>query len=172
MKTSTPFQISLVAMALAAGTCYAEGDIFKCTVGHSVSFQSTPCEVGAVSTKILSAKHDQKGEIDEDDDGAPAVKTPPPVRNNYRLNLYSRTDRLQAGMSDLQILNNRRWGKPQRISRSREASVGWHEYWTYQTGANGGKQLHFVNGILAEVDDIEPVVVEKPSMVSLMINSD
>lgn len=57
-------------------------------------------------------------------------------------------------MSDLQILNNRRWGKPQHISRNRDART-WHEYWDYRTGANGGKQLHFINGALAGIEDLE-----------------
>ena len=32
----------------------------------------------------------------------------------------------------------------------------WHEQWSYETGANGGKQLHFINGLLASVDDFVP----------------
>ena len=72
-----------------------------------------------------------------------------------RLAVISRNDKLQTGMSDLQVLNNRRWGKPQRITRNRDARA-WHEQWSYETGANGGRQLHFINGLLASVDDLVP----------------
>ncbi|MCY7389388.1 MAG: DUF2845 domain-containing protein [Burkholderiales bacterium] len=65
----------------------------------------------------------------------------------------------QLGVLDLHVLNNRRWGKPQRITRSREARA-WHEYWAYQTGPNAGMQLHFVNGRLAGVENTDPPAPE------------
>jgi hypothetical protein len=62
---------------------------------------------------------------------------------------------LQAGMSDLQVLNHRRWGKPQRITRNRDTR-SWHEHWNYENGANAGTKLHFVNGRLADIAEPEP----------------
>ncbi|MEP7155519.1 MAG: hypothetical protein ABI905_07080 [Betaproteobacteria bacterium] len=160
-------QVSLTALLLAASVCHAKDDVFKCTTPAGVSFQSTPCDAGAAMAKVSSAaRHDQ--DVDEEDDGVPVVKAAP-SGNTGRVSIFSRTDRLSPGMSDLQVLNNRRWGKPQRITRNRETNVGWHEYWSYQTGANGGQQLHFVNGVLADVDAIEPVAAEKPSMVSVLM---
>ena len=55
------------------------------------------------------------------------------------------------------VLNNRRWGTPQRITRKREARV-WHEYWKYESGPDGGHQLHFINGRLAGAEAIPPPV--------------
>jgi len=81
---------------------------------------------------------------------------PPSITPAASPAVYSRKDKLQTGMSDLQVLNNRRWGKPQRITRNRDARA-WHEQWSYETGANGGKQLHFINGMLASVDDLVPM---------------
>ena len=166
-----PVQLCLAAVLLAASVCHAKDDIYKCTGPAGTSFQSQPCEAGAVMSRISIAKHDQ--DVDEEDEGAPAAKRAP--LRNVRPGLYSRGDMLEPGMSDLQVLNNRRWGKPQRITRSRESSVGWHEYWVYQTGANGGKQLHFINGLLRHVENVEPAgeaSVQGPSMVSVVMMND
>ena len=89
----------------------------------------------------------------------PAPSTP--------ITIQSRHDELPVGVSDLQVLNNRRWGKPQRITRNREGHA-WHEQWSYDTGANGGKQLHFLNGTLARVENIQPAA-PVASMVSAMM---
>ena len=72
-------------------------------------------------------------------------------------------------MSDLQVLNNRFWGKPQRITRNR-APRAWHEYWKYEAGANRGKQLHFINGKLVGIEDLEPKVKadDVPSVVMIV----
>ena len=166
MKTLQQLQISLAAIIFAASACHAKDDVFKCTEGTGVSFQSSPCDEGAAMIKISSAKHEL--DADEETDAAPVVKAAPP--RSGRPTIFSRSDLLEPGMSDLQVLNNRRWGKPQRITRNRE-SMAWHEHWAYLTGANGGKQLHFVNGILIHVENIEPLA-EAPEMVSaLMVNS-
>ena len=64
-------------------------------------------------------------------------------------------------MSDLQVLNHRRWGKPQRITRNRQARA-WREVWSYPNGPSGDTRLHFVNGMLASVANlqIEPTDVK------------
>ena len=76
---------------------------------------------------------------------------------------------LVDGMSDLQVLNNRFWGKPQRITRNR-APRAWHEYWKYEAGANRGKQLHFINGKFVGIEDLEPKVKadDAPSVVMIV----
>jgi len=163
MKTLQQLQISLAAIIFAASASHAQDSVFKCTEGTGVSFQSSPCEEGPSMVKISSARYDQ--DADEETDAAPAVKALPP--RSARPAIFSRSDRLEPGMSDLQVLNNRRWGKPQRITRNRE-SMAWHEHWAYLTGANGGKQLHFVNGILIHVENIEPAD-EAPGMVSALM---
>jgi hypothetical protein len=80
----------------------------------------------------------------------------------------AKRERLQSGMSDMQVLNHRRWGKPQRITRNREARA-WHEHWLYESGANAGSQLHFINGRLAEIADPEPYVPPASSLNTAMV---
>ncbi|MEO8386224.1 MAG: hypothetical protein ABI583_13335 [Betaproteobacteria bacterium] len=70
------------------------------------------------------------------------------IKDNTRLEL-------ELGSLDLHVLNNRRWGKPQRIKRSREPRA-WHEYWDDETGPNAGTQLHFINGRLAGAEGGDP----------------
>ena len=80
----------------------------------------------------------------------------PPIQASP-ISIYKNSDGLQPGMTDLQVLNNRRWGKPQRITRNREARA-WHEHWNYEAGPNGGKRLHFVNGKLVDLATLDSPV--------------
>ncbi len=124
------FLIPLAITFLVSLASHAEGTI-KCVAGSSVSFQDTPCA----------------GESAE----AQALPPDPSVVTSSR-------GKLQVGVSDLMVLNNRRWGKPQRITRKREARV-WHEYWNYDSGVYGRHQLHFINGRLADAGVISPPVM-------------
>ncbi len=146
---------SLAAMLLVASVCNAES-VVGCADGGRVTFQETPCPEGAtiVPTSVSVSAPTARADAQPDDDTVAA--TPGRKALRYRYAIHSSHDELQPGMSDLLVLNNRRWGKPQHIARSRDEH-GWHEYWDYKTGANGGKQLHFVNGVLADIDDLEPV---------------
>ncbi len=165
------FFIPLAATLFVATACNAEG-IFKCITESGVAYQATVCAGGAIATEVeLSAGPPARIAIGPEDDAATAVpgpaapaampvvhpaagpSQPVPARRASGNNVNSSRDQLQAGMSDLQVLNNRRWGKPQRITRTRD-SRAWHEHWDYETGANGGKQLHFVNGTLAGIEEI------------------
>ena len=145
------FFIPLAASLFVATACQAEG-IYKCTTESGVSFQSNPCTEGA--TMFLALQSTAKAEARSDDDAG--ARTSAGAVSPGRVAIYSSRDELQPGMSDLEVLNNRRWGKPQRITRHRETSA-WHEYWNYMTGANGGKQLHFINSRLASIDDFGPL---------------
>lgn len=123
------FLIPLAIIFLVPLASHAEGTI-KCVAGSSVTFQDTACvEEGAE---------------------VPTPQLDPTVVTSSR-------GKLQIGVSDLVVLNNRRWGTPQRITRKREARV-WHEYWRYESGADGGHQLHFINGRLAGAEAIPPPV--------------
>ena len=123
------FFIPLTIAFLVPIAAHAEGAI-KCVTGSSVSFQDTACA----------------GE------GAEAQPLPPDPSV-----VTASRGKLQVGVSDLLVLNNRRWGTPQRITRKREARV-WHEFWNYASGAEGGHQLHFINGRLAGAEVIPPPV--------------
>lgn len=124
------FFIPLVLSLLVAPASHAEVTI-KCVVGSSVSFQDTPCAGESAQAQSLPPD--------------PSV-------------VSSSRGKLQIGVSDLMVLNNRRWGTPQRITRKREARV-WHEYWNYDSGADGRHQLHFINVRLADAGVIPPPVI-------------
>ena len=129
-------------------------EIFKCNTDAGVTYQNQPCTEGTTTLLLRSAP--SKPDAQSDTGGVAVVsdqKTPPPPG---RATLKGGGE-LRDGMSDMQVLNNRNWGKPQRITRNREPRA-WHETWNYETGANSGKRLHFVNGTLARVEEREPPV--------------
>lgn len=141
---------SLVAALLAAPACMAES-IVKCTSESGVTYQTTPCTGGATTVILLQTL--TKADVHSDEVVVPAI--PARMALQGQTDAKSSSDELQVGITDLQVLNDRRWGKPQRITRNREARA-WHEHWTYRAGTNGGKQLHFVNGKLTGVADLDP----------------
>ena len=140
----------LVAALLVAPACMAES-IIKCTSDSGVTYQTTPCTGGATTVILLQTL--TKADVHSDEEVVPAL--PARMALQGQTDAKSSRDELQVGITDLQVLNDRRWGKPQRITRNREARA-WHEHWTYRTGTNGGKQLHFVNGKLTDVADMHP----------------
>jgi hypothetical protein len=131
-------------------TAFAE-NAGKCTTARNVTQEETRCTADAAQTLSPSADSERRSE-----DGV-AGKEP------ASLSSEAARGKLQIGIPDLLVLNNRHWGKPQRITRNRETRA-WHEYWHYE-GANGGTQLHFINGRLASVADVEP-----PAPVAVMIS--
>ena len=175
--TMKRFLIPLTAALFAIPACFAES-VVKCTTKSGVTFQSTPCAEGLTTvlaiqpSAIAEANLNEAAETDKLHPVAGplpplAAQPPPAAAQPIRAVLYSGGNELHPGISDIQVLNNRRWGKPQKITRNR-APRAWHEYWTYDTGANGGKQLHFVNGKLANVEDLQqPVRVVTVSMASV-----
>ena len=147
--------IPLLTTLFTVPACDAEAT-FKCTTEGGVTFQSMPCPAGATSAPVLPPSARAAIRAEEDKEAAPgpaAGPAPPKSAAPAPVAIQSSRNELQPGMSDLQVLNNRRWGKPQRITRSRDERA-WHEHWDYKTGANGGKQLHFVNGMLAGINDL------------------
>ena len=175
--TMKRFLIPLTVALFAVPACFAES-VFKCTTEAGVTFQSTPCAEGLTTVLFIppSAKAEANlNEAAEADKLRPVAGPLPPLAAQptptatqpVRAAIQSGGAELRPGISDIQVLNNRRWGKPQKITRNR-APRAWHEYWTYDTGANGGKQLHFVNGKLANVEDLQqPVRVVTVSMASV-----
>jgi hypothetical protein len=142
---------SIASAFLTISVCHAE-TVFKCTTESRVAFQSVPCVDGSADAALLPS-----AAINET---TAAAVLPAPAETNVAIRsgsppiINAARGRIQIGTSDLWVLNNRRWGKPQRISRNREARA-WHEYWNYETGANSGVQLHFINGKVARVNEIE-----------------
>ncbi len=141
--------IVLVVGLLVTSVSHAEA-VIKCTTETGVSYQTLPCPDG--SSAMLGVASQPESQTNADSMSAiPGTLKAKPSGQRFR----STQGELQLGTSDMQVLNNRSWGKPQRISRNREPRA-WHEYWNYETGANSGKQLHFVNSKLAGIKDLEP----------------
>lgn len=143
----TRLLFSVAVLQFVAQACYADG-IYKCTTDAGVTYQSTRCTVGA--TKVLVPPSPRTDLLPEDG----STGALPGVAPSGRMLMNSSSAELQTGMSDLLVLNNRQWGKPQRITRNRVARA-WHEYWNYELGSNGGKRLHFVNGRLMDIDEMD-----------------
>ena len=136
--------IVLVVGLIVTSVSHAEV-VIKCTTESGVTYQTLPCTDG--SSAMLGAASKPKSPTSADAMAAiPGTLKAKPLDQR----LGSTQGELQLGTSDIQVLNNRSWGKPQRISRNREPRA-WHEYWNYETGANSGKQLHFVNSKLAGI---------------------
>jgi hypothetical protein len=150
------FLIALTATLMTATACHAAA-IYTCTTDEVVSFQSTPCPEATGDDSALlapSARIEMPSDEDEDESVAdvPAAAPKPVAAKPSR-------GKLQIGVTDMQVLNNRHWGKPQQITRNREARA-WHEYWIYEAGASDAEHLHFVNGKLAGVGDVATPVNE------------
>ena len=162
----------LPLIAFTAPVCHAEL-IVKCTTELGVIYQATPCAEDALTAVVVpsaaivnetsnaikgaSLLYPAAGPMPPMRETTmaanPVVQTPAPKTGTV---LLAKRQKLSAGMSDIQVLNNRRWGKPQRIARSREARA-WHEQWIYESGENAGTRLLFINGRLTEIADPEPI---------------
>ena len=167
--------VSLAALpliAFMAPVCHAEL-IVKCSTETGVIYQASPCAEGALTAVVVPSAA-TVNETSNAIKGAPmlypvAGPMPPTNATSMAANLVVQTpapdtgtvllakrQKLSTGMSDMQVLNHRRWGKPQRIARSREARA-WHEQWIYESGENAGTRLLFINGRLTEIADPEPI---------------
>ena len=146
LLTSTLTVLSAISM-LAATVGHAQS-VHQCATETGVSFQSMPCPVAAADVPLRSSA---TGNEDSADNATlPRGLSEPRATD-------SRRSTLRIGASDMQVLNNRAWGKPQRITRNRVARA-WHEHWNYATGTDGAMRLHFINGRLASIEDVEPPV--------------
>lgn len=158
--------ISLAATLFVASACNAQS-VVGCAHESGTTFQATPCLGEAMTIKTFVAVSAPPAAAEAQPDEVLAVAAPPPRALLSQTVIHSSGDKLRTGMSDLQVLNNRRWGKPQKITRNREDRA-WHEHWRYETGANGGKQLHFINGMLVSIEDLKRPL-QAPSMVSAVM---
>ena len=138
------------ATLFVSPVCLA-GSIFKCTAGRGVTYQSAACTEGTL--QVVLATPTTKLDANVDDGVSDATLAAPAPAKQSGISLIEVG--LQPGISDLQVLNNRHWGKPQRITRNREARA-WHEYWNYDRGPVSGTRLHFVNARLVAIATIEP----------------
>ena len=156
----------IYVLSLCVAPLSHAAEIFKCNTDAGVTYQDRLCTEG--TSTLLLRTLPSKPDAQSDAGGVAVVADQKPSAPPGR-GAFKGVGQLRGGMSDMQVLNNRNWGKPQRITRNREPRA-WHETWTYETGANGNKRLHFVNGTLARVEERQPPVevADKPEIVVIV----
>lgn len=143
------FLIAFASTLMMASTCHAAGT-FICNTHSGVSFQAMPCPEGSDEGSVLAPSARVEMPVDEDAVIFASVPAADMVSSPVPVAAKPSRGHLLIGIFDIQVLNNRHWGKPQRITRSREARA-WHEYWAYEAGVNDAMELHFINGKLVSV---------------------
>jgi hypothetical protein len=129
-------------------------DIYRCTSPGETVYQGTPCAAGQRVTPLVVTRTHVPGRSSA---AQPCVSRP-----GGRASLPFRRTVLCLGMSDDEVLNLPRWGRPAKITRMK-ANREWQENWEYRAPAEAPRYLHFVNGKLASVE------AEPGSVVSLAV---
>jgi len=133
----------------------------------SVVYRDTPCAEGERAVVLPSVKASVRadhGDVrTEYSDAKPALQaarpqsaaTPAaasPLQAGSRSVLPAAGTPISVGMSDLEVLNLRGWGRPTRITRSKSNGV-WREEWLYAGRGDGPSQLlQFSNARLAAIE--------------------
>ena len=138
-----PFYLGLCALVLSLP---GHAAIYKCVIGHTVTYQDTPCDHADGSVLVVAS-----------------IRTRPEVRivepaaangNEATPDLFLRSANqppaLTLGMLDTQVLNLHGWGRPSKITRSK-SNRAWREAWTYFSPHDGERQLQFANGKLTAI---------------------
>lgn len=146
------YALAVVLAALASPVAAAQ-DIYKCTTGGGVAYQSVPCAAGESQTRLFVGPMIPRSEAVT----APAPLARPPEAPRRAGPWRQRT--LAPGMSDDEVLNMPGWGRPAHIVRTRVGRE-WQEVWTYASGGAGEHELRFVNARLAEIVEARPRVAQ------------
>jgi hypothetical protein len=141
MRTSS---LSLLCLLLGCWPAASAQDIYKCTAGESVAYQSAPCAAGHAEVKLFVGPRLPRAAEPAAHAATPMEQATPRRPGPWR----NRT--LVLGMSDDEVLNMPAWGRPARIVRTRLAR-GWQEVWTYDRPAAEERELRFVNARLADI---------------------
>ena len=173
MRTHALFAIGLLSAALPFA---ATAQVHKCITADSVVYRDTPCDAGHAHVVLIKAKT------------APRIEHSPPVStsNTARTDAAATANSaasasyfaetplpapgtaISLGMSDLEVLNLRGWGRPSKINRTKVNGV-WREQWVYAAATGPLKPvLQFANGKLAAIDS-EPV--EAPLQQAVRVTS-
>ncbi len=125
--------------------------IYKCLIDGTVTYQDAPCKAGQSAIALVDAadpvSHSSSG-------GPSAFKQESGSPSSFQLT------RLVVGMTDTEVLNLRGWGRPSKITRSREDRA-WCEEWHYSSPTEGQQRLHFANGKLTAIN-ADPAVSLAP----------
>ena len=169
MKTSALLAISVFSIALPLG---AAAQVHKCVTAESIVYRDTPCDERHTQFLLQKPKSTAQAE--------PVVRIESQVRADASsitaVSMQERPIALPApgtaislGMTDLEVLNLRGWGRPSKIARSKVNGV-WREQWSYTPPAHGPKPvLQFVNARLAAIET-EPA--ESPQQQAVRQTSD
>ena len=155
-------------IGLAAATAADAQEIRKCVDHGVVGYQNAPCAVGQVDAGLVKlpayadppqrdgafapAQQSFGSEADQRAGDAGVAPLPPPTAAAFPF----RTS-IALGMTDDQVLNMPRWGRPTRIERIGRHR-GWREVWTY-AGPATTRTLSFVGGRLANIAVDTPVTL-------------
>ncbi len=147
MKSLVRELCGVVASVLAMSLASVAGaqSIFKCVDHGATGYQSTPCEAGAVETRVAAGASPSPAAIDARE------PLPQPARQPSRKAGPWTHVALTLGMSDDEVLNMPGWGRPGSISRARMPRE-WREEWIYRKGTDEEHHLHFVNARLVDID--------------------
>jgi hypothetical protein len=157
-------------VGFAMATAGHAQEIRKCLDNGVVGYQSAPCGVGQVDSGVVklpayadppqrdgaSAPANPYGFDATQDDVDAASVAPAPAPAPTQGAFPFRTS-IALGMTDDQVLNTPRWGRPTHIERMGRHR-GWREVWTY-AGPETTRTLSFVEGRLANIAVDTPVTL-------------
>lgn len=141
MKSSALLTIGLLLAALPVAV---QAQIHKCISAEAVVYRDTPCAEG--ERESLLGHKTTSARIDQSDANSLIHRT----RTAFGTPLPSAGTPIALGMSDLEVLNLRGWGRPGKITRSKVAGV-WREEWVYASPVEGQRQLQFSNARLTAI---------------------
>ncbi len=152
MKTCAVLAVSVCSMMFPLA---AAAQVHKCVTAESIVYRDTPCD--EAHTQVLLHKPKSAARLEpavriESQVRADASAITPVAMQERPIALPAPGTAISLGMTDLEVLNLRGWGRPSKISRSKVNGV-WREQWIYTPPADGPKPvLQFVNARLAAID--------------------
>ena len=184
MKTSA----ALVFLSSLALLPAAHAQVHKCIAADSIVYRDTPCADGeralVLPVKPVNARaepgnsnsfnsvHGSRTDATRIQapgyrPGAATPQVDATLQAGWRSILPAAGTPISLGMSDLEVLNLRGWGRPSKITRSKANGV-WREEWLYTTRGDGPRQLlQFTNARLAAIET-EPADTAQQQVVHLI----
>src|SRR5688572_16679561 len=152
MNTCAVLAVSICSMMLPLA---AAAQVHKCSTPESIVYRDTPCAEGHTQVLLHKPKSAARAEpavrIESQARADASAITPVSVEERP-IALPAPGTAISLGMTDLEVLNLRGWGRPSKISRSKVNGV-WREQWIYTPPAEGPKPvLQFVNARLAAIE--------------------
>src|ERR1700730_15050536 len=140
--------ILAVLLALSSVSYGQDKSIYKCADSEGSGYRDTPCPTQQEQTLITSARR-----VSWQSDNAKATQ---PTDARLAATPFLATQ-LSIGMTDTQVLNLPRWGRPAQIIRSKGGHV-WREQWIYKDRSTGDERrfLYFENARLVDQEDAPP----------------